>query len=97
MILLFQIHYPKKDYNHKRRNDCPNIIYIIHDGEAANYNTNIELFENEMKYLHDNNFRAITMRDLGYEENSDYLYIKSPQESSLAGGIASVSSDNKLH
>jgi len=75
-------------------------IIIYHragDDEAANYNTNIELFENEMKYLHDNNFRVITMRDLGYEENSDYLYIKSPQESSLAGGIASVSSDNKLH
>ena len=75
-------------------------IIIYHragDDEAANYNTNIELFENEMKYLHDNNFRVITMRDLGYEENSDYLYIKSPQESSLAGGIASVSSYNKLH
>jgi hypothetical protein len=50
-----------------------------------------------MKYLHDNSFRVITMRDLGYEENSDYLYIKSPQESSLVGGIASASSDNKLH
>lgn len=74
-------------------------IIIYHragDDKAANYNTNLELFENEMKYLHDNNFRVITMRDLGYEENSDYLYIKSPQESSPAGGIASVSSDNKL-
>jgi len=52
-------------------------IIIYHragDDEAANYNTNIELCENEMKYLHDNNFRVITMRDLGYEENSDYLH-----------------------
>ena len=50
-----------------------------------------------MKYLHDNNFRVIAMRDLGYEENSDYLYIKSQQKSSLAGGIGSVSSDDKVH
>jgi peptidoglycan/xylan/chitin deacetylase (PgdA/CDA1 family) len=45
--------------------------------EGHDIGSHIELFENEMKYLHDHNFRVITMRDLGYEENSDYLYIKS--------------------
>jgi hypothetical protein len=29
-----------------------------------------------MKYLHDNGFRALTMADLGYDENSNHLYIK---------------------
>lgn len=35
------------------------------DPEAVNYNTGLELFEKEMRYLHDNNFRVIVMRDLG--------------------------------
>lgn len=34
------------------------------------------------------------MKDLGYEEKTDYTYIRSPQESNLTGGIASVSSGN---
>jgi hypothetical protein len=34
------------------------------------------LFDKEMKYLHDNNVRVITMSDLGYNENSKYLYIR---------------------
>ena len=29
-----------------------------------------------MKYLHDNNFRVITMRDLRFEEKSNYIYVK---------------------
>ena len=34
------------------------------------------LFDKEMKYLHDNGIRVITMSDLGYDENSKYLYVK---------------------
>ena len=30
-----------------------------------------------MKYLHDNAFKVLTMSDLGYDENSKYLYVKS--------------------
>jgi len=47
-----------------------------------------------MKYPHDNNFRVITMKDLAYQEKTDYLYIKSPNEPLLTGGITSVSSGN---
>jgi hypothetical protein len=39
--------------------------------------TTLDLFESEMKYLHDNGFRVITFYDLGYDENSNSLYIKS--------------------
>ena len=70
-------------------------IIIYHragDNEAANYNTDLKLFEKEMKYLHDNNFRVITMKDLGYEKKTDNLYIKSPNEPLLNGGVTSVSS-----
>jgi polysaccharide deacetylase len=38
--------------------------------------TSLNLFEAEMKYLHDNGFRVITFSDLGYDENSNSLYIK---------------------
>jgi peptidoglycan/xylan/chitin deacetylase (PgdA/CDA1 family) len=74
-------------------------IIIYHragDNEAEDYNTHLKLFEKEMKYLHDNNFRVITMKDLGYEKKTDYIYIKSPNEPLLTGGgITSVSSGNQ--
>jgi hypothetical protein len=34
------------------------------------------LFDKEMKYLHDNGFKVLTMADLGYDENNKNLYIK---------------------
>ena len=71
-------------------------IIIYHragDKEAVDYNTDPKLFEKEMKYLHDNNFRVITMKDLGFDTKSNYLYIKSPNELPLTSGITSVSKD----
>jgi len=38
--------------------------------------TALNLFEAEMKYLHDNGFRVLTFADLGYDKNSNSLYIK---------------------
>jgi hypothetical protein len=38
--------------------------------------TALNLFEEEMKYLHDNGFRVITFADLGYDKNSNSFYIK---------------------
>ena len=38
--------------------------------------TALNLFEAEMKYLHDNGFRVITFADLGYDKNSNSFYIK---------------------
>ena len=73
----------------------PVIIYHrAGDNEAIDYNTDLKLFEKEMKYLHDNNFRVITMKDLGYEGKTNYLYIKSPKVPPLIGGIAAVSTGN---
>jgi hypothetical protein len=36
----------------------------------------VNLFEQEMKYLHDNGFQVLTMSDLGYNQTSNSLYIK---------------------
>jgi hypothetical protein len=38
--------------------------------------TTINLFDTEMKYLHDNGFKVITMADLAYDENNQSLHIK---------------------
>ena len=49
-------------------------IIIYHragDNEAVDDNTNPILFEEEMKYLHNNNFRVITMKDLGLDTRSN--------------------------
>ena len=57
-------------------NAIPVIIYHSIDNTGRNYSTTIDLFESEMRYLHDNGFTVLTMADLGYDENTNYLYIK---------------------
>jgi hypothetical protein len=55
-----------------------NIIATIPDVRYTTESsaTSLNLFEAEMKYLHDIGFRVITFADLGYDENSNSLYIK---------------------
>jgi peptidoglycan/xylan/chitin deacetylase (PgdA/CDA1 family) len=43
--------------------------------------TTLNLFDAEMKYLHDNGFKVLTMADLAYDENNNYLYIKTTNHS----------------
>jgi peptidoglycan/xylan/chitin deacetylase (PgdA/CDA1 family) len=58
-------------------NAIPIIIYHrAGDSGVLDYNTNLDLFEKEMKYLHDNNFQVLTMRDLRFNEMSKDLDIK---------------------
>jgi Polysaccharide deacetylase len=47
------------------------VSYTIESSATA-----LDLFEAEMKYLHDNGFRVITFADLGYDKNSNSFYIK---------------------
>lgn len=84
----------QSDYNRKGSIEAIPII-IYHragdtDPQAVNYNTGLELLEKEMRYLHDNNFQVITMRDLGYEEKSNYIYIKQSGAEINSGKIASI-------
>jgi peptidoglycan/xylan/chitin deacetylase (PgdA/CDA1 family) len=60
----------------------PIIVYhiIVNYPDLSDSNrpidTTLNLFDAEMKYLHDNGFKVITMSDLGYDENTKNLYIK---------------------
>ncbi len=46
----------------------PIIAYHDIDYAKAIDSTDINLFNQEMKYLHDNGFKVIPMSDIGYEE-----------------------------
>ena len=56
-------------------NAIPLITYHNIDYLTGTYHTNVDLFAKEMKYLHDNGFRTLTMRDLSYDENTNSLYL----------------------
>ena len=53
----------------------PIIAYHDIDNDKATDSTDIALFDQEMKYLHDNGFKVITMSHLGYNENCRCMYI----------------------
>jgi hypothetical protein len=57
-------------------NAIPLIAYHNIDNNMTRSSTDISLFEAEMKYLHDNGFKVLTMKDLGYDEMSNHLYVK---------------------
>ena len=57
-------------------NAIPIIGYHDIDKNKTITSTDVDLFNAEMKHLHDNGFKVFTMSDLGYDENSNYLYIK---------------------
>jgi peptidoglycan/xylan/chitin deacetylase (PgdA/CDA1 family) len=54
----------------------PIIAYHDIDYDKAIDSTDVNLFDAEMKYLHDNGFKVIPMSDIGYDENTKYMYIK---------------------
>jgi peptidoglycan/xylan/chitin deacetylase (PgdA/CDA1 family) len=43
---------------------------------SSTYDTSVQLFDREMKYLYDNRFKVLTLTDLGYDENENKFYIK---------------------
>ncbi len=54
----------------------PVIEYHNIDNDNTPYTTRIDLFSAEMKYLHDNGFTVLTMSNLGYNQTSNYLYVR---------------------
>jgi peptidoglycan/xylan/chitin deacetylase (PgdA/CDA1 family) len=60
----------------------PIIVYhefVLYDDVSESKiptDTSVSLFNLEMKYLHDNGFKVLTMADLGYDENRSTLYVR---------------------
>lgn len=67
-------------FEHNKNGSVTAIPIIIYhragDTETIDYNTDVDLFKNEMKYLHDGKFTVLTMSDLGYDSKNDYLFVK---------------------
>jgi hypothetical protein len=40
------------------------------------YSTNVVIFDQLMKYLHDNGFRVLSMNNLGYNAKNNVFFIK---------------------
>ena len=58
-------------------NGIPIIIYHrLGEPDVRDYNTDLKLFEKEMKYLYENGFTVLTMADLAYSEKSNHIVIK---------------------
>jgi peptidoglycan/xylan/chitin deacetylase (PgdA/CDA1 family) len=61
--------------NNGKINAIPLITYHNVDYITGTYHTNVDLFAQEMKYLHDNGFRVLPMISLRYSENTNSLYL----------------------
>ncbi|HYY50796.1 MAG TPA: polysaccharide deacetylase family protein [Nitrososphaeraceae archaeon] len=57
-------------------NAIPIIGYHNIEDDKAITSTDVNLFYKEMKYLHDNGIKVLTMANLGYDEGSNHLYVK---------------------
>jgi peptidoglycan/xylan/chitin deacetylase (PgdA/CDA1 family) len=67
----------QQDFNNSSQSvtAIPIIIYHNINDTKAPYTTTTNLFQREIKYLHDNGFRVLTMSNLKFDNNSKYLYI----------------------
>jgi hypothetical protein len=54
----------------------PIVAYHRIDNNKTADSTDVTLFDREMKYLHDNGFKVLTINDLGYDTKNNFLYIK---------------------
>jgi peptidoglycan/xylan/chitin deacetylase (PgdA/CDA1 family) len=54
----------------------PIIMYHSIGDSKEDSVTDVDLFQKEMKYLHDNKFKVISISDLEYSEKHNYLYVK---------------------
>ncbi|MFZ0223156.1 MAG: polysaccharide deacetylase family protein [Candidatus Nitrosopolaris sp.] len=55
----------------------PMIGYHSIDNNRTRDSTDVNLFAQEMTYLHDNGFKVLTLSDLGYDTKNNVLYIRS--------------------
>jgi hypothetical protein len=60
----------------------PIVGYHSIDNNKTRDSTSVSLFAQEMKYLHENGFRVLTVNDLGYDTKNNFLYTK-PSASQL--------------
>jgi hypothetical protein len=74
----------QSEYNTNNVNAVPILIWHKIDNSVDEYSTSINLFNAEMKYLRDNNFKVLTMANLVYDDGSNYLKISGSNDNANA-------------
>ena len=78
------------EFNAGTVNAIPIVIYHHVGDRSSAYNTDLKLFDAEMKYLHDHDFNVITMSDLAYNDKGNYLFIKEFEQKPIAQETSKV-------
>jgi peptidoglycan/xylan/chitin deacetylase (PgdA/CDA1 family) len=79
---FIQVVNSQSEYNVNKVNAVPILIWHKIDNSVDEYSTSINLFNAEMKYLRDNNFKVLTMSNLVYDDGSNYLKISGSNDDS---------------
>jgi peptidoglycan/xylan/chitin deacetylase (PgdA/CDA1 family) len=72
---FIQVVNSQNEYNSNGVNVVPILIWHKIDNSNEEYSTSTNLFNAEMKYLHDNNFTVLTMADLVFDDARNFLKI----------------------
>jgi peptidoglycan/xylan/chitin deacetylase (PgdA/CDA1 family) len=83
-------------YNTNGVNAVPILIWHKIDDSNEEYSTSTNLFNAELKYLHDNGFTVLTMADLVYDDASRYLRISGSTDDSARADKTSPNNQNEL-
>jgi len=54
-----------------------NLTNSIQDYNSLGSTITVDLFAQQMKFLHDNGFRVLVLNQLGYDPSNNVFYIKS--------------------
>jgi hypothetical protein len=72
----------QNNYNHGGKINA-NPLITFHNVALTNnhpYYTNAGMFDIFMKYLHDNSFKVLTLKQIGYDTNNNIFFIKNSHE-----------------
>jgi peptidoglycan/xylan/chitin deacetylase (PgdA/CDA1 family) len=81
------------EYNTNGVDAVPILIWHKIDNSNEEYSTSTNLFDAELKYLHDNGFTVLTMADLAYDDTSKYLKISKENNDNTQEYIPSKQND----
>ena len=69
-------------YNQNGKINAVPVVTFHNVAQTTNkpYYTNVGLFDQLMKYLHDNGFRVLTLKQIGYDTQTNSFYLKNSPE-----------------
>jgi peptidoglycan/xylan/chitin deacetylase (PgdA/CDA1 family) len=90
----------QNSYNHNGKINAVPLITLHNVAMTTNhrYYTNAGLFDQLMKYLHDNGFRVLTLKQIGYNTQSNTFYLKggSLNKERILGASGNTFISNKI-